>query len=170
MKEKWIVAAAWTISAVVVTLFVIVPLVLGYKGLGMIGFLLSVPFFAWFASRFLVHGGAGLLDWISRKSIEEWHGSYYAFNNVQVRVYEDEGELWFAARDVMLAADMSPIPDAVLEQRAGECGPISGTKLVGWSVAGVERFFAEHPGMEAGKLLLWMRREVVAPWEKRRQR
>jgi hypothetical protein len=171
MKEKQIVIVAWAIAVAVVVAFVIVPLTLGYMGLGMIGLMLSVPFFAWFASRFLVHGGAGLLEWMSRKSMEEWQGAYYAFNNVQVRVYEDdEGELWFAARDMMLAADMSPIPDAVLEERAGECGRIGDTGLVGWTAAGAERFFAAHPGTEAGKLLLWMRREVVAPWKKRRQR
>jgi hypothetical protein len=169
MKEKGIVLAAWTIAAIVVLGLVIVPLVLGYMGLGLIGMVLSIPIFAWFAARFLVHGGSGLLDWVSRQQLNQWQGRYYSFNDVQVRVYEEGGELWFAARDLMLAARMSPIPDSVLEQRLGECERIGEKGPIGFSVAGVERFFAEHPGTEAGKLLLWMRREVVAPWEKRQR-
>lgn len=113
----------------------------------------------------LVHEGFG---WLSAQPLAEWEGNYYEFNAVQVRVYEDEGQLWFAAADVMKAAQMPRLPDAVLPDRVNECRRIPGTGLVGFTLAGLEKFVATHPHPEAGRLLLWARREVVAPWEKRR--
>jgi hypothetical protein len=51
VKDKGILIAAWAIAAVVVLGLVIVPLTLGYMGLGMIGVMLSVPFFPlWFGA------------------------------------------------------------------------------------------------------------------------
>ena len=100
--------------------------------------------------------------WLWRTSMEEWQGYYYQFNSVQVRVYEHDGETWLVAtrRDQVPRA-CRRIPEGVLEERSGECGPIAETGLIGFTPVGVEKFFAEHPGPETGKLLLWMRREVL---------
>jgi hypothetical protein len=143
---------------------------LGGKPWALIGAVLGAPVVGSSIARPVVelfHEGIG---WLAEQPLKEWHGSYYEFNAIQVRVYEDQGQLWFAAADVMRAANLPRIPDSVLGVSSGECRRIPGTRLMGLSLAGLERMLAGRGLPESGRLLLWAQREVVAPWEKKRER
>ncbi|MDQ3027720.1 MAG: hypothetical protein M3R58_14615 [Pseudomonadota bacterium] len=143
---------------------------LGGKTWALIALIAAAPVLGIAIARPLVEFVHEVFGWLSAQPLKRWEGSYYEFNAVQVRVYEDEGQPWFAAADVMKAAGIPRIPDAVLPVRRNECRIIAGTKLVGFTFAGLEKFVAAHPGPEAGRFLLWAQREVVGPWEKRRAR
>jgi hypothetical protein len=129
--------------------------------IGMLALAFFSPIIGIAIARPLVELSHEGMSWLWRLPMEEWHGYHYQFNGVQVRVYEHEGETWLAASDMIKASGMPPIPDGVLAEQPGECGPIGETGVIGFTPAGVEKFFAEHPGHDAGKLLLWMRREVL---------
>jgi hypothetical protein len=131
------------------------------RGIGMLALAFFSPIIGVAIARPLVELSHEGMSWLWHNSMEDWQGYYHQFNGVQVRVYEHEGETWLVARDVIKASGMPPIPEGVLEERAGECGPIGETGLIGFTPAGVEKFLAEHPGPDAGKLVLWMRREVL---------
>ena len=143
---------------------------LGEKSWALIAAVLAAPIIGVSIARPLVelfHEGFG---WLAEQPLRQWHGTYYEFNSVQVRVYEDQGKLWFAAADVIRAANLPRIPDSVLAVRAGECRRIPGTRLMGFTLAGLERFVSGRDLPESGRLLLWAQREVVGPWEKKRSR
>ncbi len=65
---------------------------------------------------------------------------------------------------------MPRLPDELLPERANECRRIPGTRLVGFTLEGLERFVAAHPNPEAGRLVLWARRDVLGPGKKRHGR
>ena len=66
---------------------------------------------------------------LSQQPLAKWQGSYYSFNDVQVRVFEDEDELWFAAKDVLAAVGMRGIPDSFLAIYPDGSRMIPGTRL-----------------------------------------
>ena len=111
-----------------------------------------------------IHEGFG---WLAASPMSKWQGNYYEFDNVQVRVYDDGERLWFCARDVLAAAGLPRTPDGLLDRRHGECATIPGTRMVGFTIAGLERF-AAGKSPDANRLLHWAQREVVGPWKKTR--
>ena len=135
-----------------------------------LGLLLCIPLFAWFASRGLVHGGEGLLSWVSKLPFHKWQGAYYQFNNVQIRVYQHHDTLLFVAEDVLSATGVARRPAAYIGVHSDELLAIPGTKHLGFGMHQVERLANDNPGTDAGSFLLWAQREVVGPWEKKRER
>ena len=108
-------------------------------------------------------------DWLAKAPLEPWQGRYYRFNDVQVRVYEVGGELWFVDRDVCqscgLPFDLSfgaRFPPAHHDR-------IAGTREWGFSEAGLESFLAPSRETEAGKFLLCARREVLAAHRRKQE-
>ena len=165
---RWDGRAAKVISFLVVAAVLAVPVTLAWMGLGKIGAVLCIPLAAWFASRLLVHGGANAFSWMSHRALDEWDGAYYAFDNVQIRVYEHDERLLFAAEDVLRATGIAPVPAAYLGVHPERFTPIPGTRLAGITAEGVEALVNEHPGHDAGRFLLWAQRDVVRPWERNR--
>jgi hypothetical protein len=134
---------------------------LGQRPWALVAFVFSTPLIGVAIARPLVefiHDGFG---WLSRQPLDAWNGRYYAFNNVHVRVLEDGGRLWFCARDVVAACEVSAAADA-----------LPGLRRIGrlqcMSVEGIESLHAVHGGPELGRFVLWCRREVLAPWERKR--
>lgn len=152
----------------IVALFAI-PAILAYMGLGLIGLLFALPILAWVASRLLVHGGGAAFTWLNRKPLEEWQGTYYAFNDVQVRVYEDDDpkRLLFAADDVVMAVGLKKLPESFRIGHPRDLITIPGTRLVMLDPAGVEHLLGKRNDHEARRFLQWMHREVIKPWERR---
>jgi hypothetical protein len=123
----------------------------------------STPLIGFAIARPLVEFLHEGFTWLSLQPLERWHGNYYEFGGVQVRVYEDEGALWFDARDVVRAADIRMNADTVQEGRV-----LAGPNVRCLSSAEIETLLAAHRTHEAGRFLLWMRREVITPWERKR--
>lgn len=141
---------------------------LGWKAGGypwaLIGLVFSAPLIGVAIARPLVeliHEGFG---WLSAQPLKQWHGNYYEFGGVHVRVYEGEGELWFVAVDVMRATGLpAPRPAA-----PGTGRVIDGTRLQILSIDEVESVLLAHPSHESSRFILWAQREVVTPWERKR--
>jgi hypothetical protein len=168
MKPEWDKIAGRAYFVLGALALVLVPAVLAFMGLGVIGLLFALPVLAWIAARLLVHGGAGTFGWLSRSHLEKWQGTYYAFNDVQVRVFEDEGQLWFVTSDVLLAIGLPRLPEAFRAAHPNDMRAVAGTRLAALNPAGLEHMLARRNEHEAIRFLNWMRREVVAPWEKKR--
>lgn len=110
----------------------------------------------------LTHEGFG---WLWHQPLSEWEGAYYSFNGVHVRIYEHEDTLLFVAQDVLKALG---IPQGLVALRSRHLVRIPGTRLEALSPRALEALLAERTDYEVGRFLLWARREVVAPWEKKR--
>ncbi len=135
---------------------------LGQKAWALVAFVFSAPIIGVAIARPLVelfHDGVG---WLSAQPLDRWQGHYYEFGGVQVRVFEDDGALWFAAKDVVKATGIRAHPDMVDEGRTI-------ARLRCLSIGDVESLLARHPGHEAGRFVLWAQREVLAPWARKRK-
>ena len=143
---------------------------LGGKSWGLTAFLFSTPIIGLALCRPLVEGIHEGFTWLSQRPLAKWQGSYYAFNDVQVRVFEDEDELWFAAKDVLAAVGMRSIPDSFLAIYPEGSRVIPGTRLTALNARALEQMLGKRNEHEAIRFLQWMRREVVKPWERKRER
>ena len=170
MKVEWDKVAGRAWFAVGVLALVAIPAVLAYMGLGIIGLLFALPILAWIGARLLVHGGASAVSWMSLAHARKWDGAYYAFNDVQVRVYEDDGQLWFVLPDVLKSIGLKETPAAFRAAHPGDIRDIPRHALKALNPQGVEHLLAKCHDHEAGRFLHWMQREVLKPWEKRNER
>ena len=136
---------------------------LGQKPWALVAFVFSTPIIGFAISRPLVelfHEGLG---WLSAQPLDQWQGNYYEFGGVHVRVFEDGGALWFAAKDVVTATGIRAHAETIEQGRV-----LPGVNLRCLSIAEVETLLAMHQGHESGRFLLWAQREVVKPWERKR--
>jgi hypothetical protein len=156
------------VSLAAVAVFTWVGWKLGGPPWAIIGLVFSCPLFAVAVARPLVELSHSGFSWLALRSLEPWQGRYYVFNNVQVRVYEHRGELWFAARDVMKAIGVDRMPDALL-RRDHDCMAIPEARMMTFNLKGLEKFAGGHGGPLAGGIVLWAQREVVLPWERKRR-
>jgi hypothetical protein len=135
--------------------------ILGGKPWALIGFLVSVPVIGMAIAKPLIeffHEGFG---WLHAQPLQKWEGNYYEFGGVQVRVFEEDDALWFAAPDVVKATGVKAIPATIPGGREIE-------KLNALPIEAIETLLTTHQSHEAGRFLLWARREVVTPWERKR--
>lgn len=140
-----------------------------FGGVGMaIALVLCLPALAWGFSRVAVEGTHLGFKWLADKQLEQWEGKYYEFATVQVRIFEYEDALWFAAADVIKSTGTQMNADSLLAIYPKGCRVLPGN-VTCLDAPTIEKFFATHPGQEQGRFLLWMRREVLAPWEKKRE-
>jgi hypothetical protein len=168
MKFAWDALGGRTLFVVGLLALLVIPAVLAYMGLGIVALLFALPILAWIASRLLVHGGSEALSWMSREPLGKWEGTYYAFNDVQIRIFEDDGRLWFVVGDVMYAIGMKKLPDSFRAVHPRDVRVVPGTRLKSLDPAGLERLLGKRNEHEAIRFLTWMRREVVKPWERKR--
>ena len=132
----------------------------------LVALVFTSPAFAVAIARPLVELSHEGLGWLAAQPLEKWEGRYYEFNSVHVRIYEDRGKLWFAAQDVIKAAEIAANADSLLAVYPGGCKVLQGLSCL--SMQALEEFLLAHPGPESGRCLHWARREVLAPWEKKR--
>jgi hypothetical protein len=154
------------VFALVVGLVVVWPL---YQLMGIGALLLALPLIAFGASRLiveLIHGG---FTWASDQQLEQWEGKYYEFATVQVRIYEYEDELWLSVADIAQSTGLRINADSQLSIYPSGCQVLPGTgNRVCMTAPTVEKFIAKHPGQETGRFLLWLQREVMMPWERKK--
>lgn len=128
--------------------------------------LFSIPLFAFAVAKPLIEFSHEGIDWLAAGHSRIWHGAYYKFNDVQIRVYEDDDKLWFTVADVLKACGIRAVPDAFLASYPANC------KLLGrhacLDIEGVEKLFERHGNTDLGRLMVWAKREVVAPWERKK--
>ena len=134
----------------------------------LLGFLFALPLAAWLAARFLLKGGSGFVKAIENHALAEWHGVFYAFDDIQVRVFEDDGRLWFVGVDVARALGWKALPQRFLSTRRRLLRVVPGTKLQALDFEGLEVLLGARREVACGRFLRWARMEVVAPWHNQR--
>ena len=133
----------------------------GDRGWTLLAFVFSTPLIGVAIARpvvELVHEG---MSWLWHQPMEKWQGRYYAFNGVHIRVLEDEDRPWFCVEDILKACEVRAIASVLPDTRRIE-------GLHSMDMETLERFHETHRNKELGRFLLWARREVVAPWERKR--
>jgi len=136
---------------------------LGGLKYALVAFVISTPAIAVAIARPLVeliHEG---FTWMARQPLKKWEGNYYEFAGVQVRVVEDDGQLWFAADDVIKAAGIRAVGGTLLESHV-----LPEWDFAALTIDGVEKVLGRHRSHESGRFILWARREVLTPWERKR--
>ncbi|MEO7741812.1 MAG: hypothetical protein ABIR98_02620 [Usitatibacter sp.] len=143
---------------------------LGQKPWALLGFLFSTPIMGMALRKPLVEAVHEGFTWLSQRPMVKWQGVYYAFNDVQIRIYEDDDRLWFVASDVLKSVGMRAIPDSFLAIYPDGCKVVPGTRLSALDVTALEAMLGGRDDRDAVRFLQWMRREVVKPWAKKRER
>jgi len=136
---------------------------LGGFPFALLGFVFSTPLIGVAIAKPLVemiHEGFG---WLWAQPMRKWQGIYYEFNGIQVRVIEDEDTLWFAADDVIKATEIEAAGGTLTESRL-----LPQWGLACLAIEGVEAVLGRHRSHESQRFILWARREVQAPWERKR--
>lgn len=142
-------------------------LVYGRAGL-FLGLLFAAPLFATAMAKPLVEFGAQGWTWLARSAAPDWDGHYYAFNNVQVRVDEEGERLALAGIDACRATE-TPLTGEMRSRIARlSCGELPGTRVHAIPWQSMDLLLRDSPSREAGRFQQWLRREVVAPWHKKR--
>ena len=138
---------------------------LGGKAWALVALLVSAPTVAWLITRPLIEVMHEGFTWVGNQPLEKWQGNYYQFGSVQVRIFDD-GQLWFAAKDIIEVTGVKANADSLLAVYPGGCKVLDGLTCL--NAPSVEKLLASRSGTESGRFLLWMRREVIAPWERKR--
>ncbi len=133
-----------------------------------ISFILSAPFVAALVAKPLIEGTAEGMRWMRQRSDKEWEGNYYEFSGVQVRIFEHADLLWFCVADVIRAVGKGKGVDDLANTYSTGGRIVPGTKLLSLSLAGLEKNLGEGATQDALRFLVWARRDVVTPWERKR--
>ena len=136
-----------------------------FRVMGIIGILLALPLVAWGASRVFVDMTHGAVAGIGDGHLEEWEGSYYEFAGIHIRIYEIDGRLWFVAADIIKALNIEANARLLASAKPRE---IAGTGLPALTADKVEAFVLAHAPQEAARFVNWMKRDVVAAWERKK--
>jgi hypothetical protein len=121
-------------------------------------FMLSKPIMEW----------AEVLGvFVRRRPLAKWQGSYYQFAGIHIRIYPIEKSLWFVDSDVLRVIEKKSSPMLRSRFDVNEYELIPGTKLHGFSEQGIEKLLRASPHPEAGRMLLWVQRDVVKPFRRR---
>ena len=131
------------------------------------GIVVASPLVAKLTARQLIELTHEGFSWLWHQPLKAWEGSYYAFDNVQVRVYEVDGALWFTIKDVLSAVGMRNVPRAFASTHGPQLRRIQGTMLDAVAASGIAPLMAYARDPRGGRFVLWAQREVVAPWERK---
>jgi hypothetical protein len=142
---------------------------LTYRYIGLIPMLFAIVGAAVLVAKPIIEAGDTWISWAKTQPYEKWHGNYYEFAGTHIRIYPVGDTLWFAGADVMRV--LGKKPDLMTESTfsANEYGPIPDTGLSGFSEAGVERLLRASDHYEARRMLLWIQREVIKPFRRKRE-
>jgi len=133
----------------------------GDRGWTLLAFVFSAPLIGVAIASPLVHLVHEGFGWLSEQPMRRWQGRYYSFNSVQVRVLDEGDRLWFCVEDIIKACDVRAIA-AVLPGTP----EVEGLHCL--EIDGIERLHETHRNAQLTRLLLWARREVVTPWERKK--
>ena len=154
--------------AAVSTLLIVGGRAFAQRAGALIGFVLSTPLWGALLARPLLELGIRAFVAMRDDPLRRWQGAYYAFDGVHVRVFEDEGRLWIGARDVAAALGVRRGTDAFLATHPHGARAIDGLTCI--DVATAESWALALGGRDAKRFAVWLRREVEAPWLRRRER
>jgi hypothetical protein len=139
------------------------------KGFLVVLFLMVVPILAWVISRQLLNRGGGFFRSAGDRALAPWEGTYYAFDDTQVRIFEDDGRLWFVAADVARAVGWRKLPQRFRVAHEARLRRVEGTRLGALDMQGLEALLVPERSRSCSRFLVWARNEVEAPWRRKRE-
>lgn len=131
------------------------------------GLIIVMPIAAKLVTRQLIELFHEGFTWLSQQPLRQWEGAYYEFDNIQVRIYEVEGELWFAVPDLLKALELKRLPPAFAATHRKSVKRVPGSRLEAIPAGDLPALLEPLRQEKAGRLLLWAQREVIAPWERK---
>lgn len=139
--------------------------------IGAVGFsLLGVPVIGVALAKPLVLISHEGMSWMWQQPMRKWQGSYYSFNDQQIRIYEGEDRLWFAAKDVLSAVGMKGVPDSFLAVYPEGCKVLPGMFVTALDPEALRNLLGKRHDHESIRFLQWMEREVMKPWQRKKER
>jgi hypothetical protein len=135
-----------------------------------------LPLFATLGAVLLLwplwRGGRWLLDAFVSGPQEEWQGSYYEFDGLQIRVLTDDTDaLWFCASDVFdaLAIVGSGRDPARARISAGREGlrRAPGTRLLCFTERGLAAWLERRTERRTAAFDRWLKTQVIGPHRRR---
>jgi hypothetical protein len=122
---------------------------------------------AFMLSKPIMGIAAELGIFVARQPLKQFQGSYYNFAGVQIRCIEVGKELWVVDRDLL--AVIGEKPTLMLESlyNVHEYDEIPDTEFSGFSPEGAEKVLKASTHTDAGRMWLWLQREVYKPHAKK---
>ena len=136
---------------------------------GLVLLVLSAPIWGVLLAKPILELVKSYVDFAKQQPYIPWQGHYYEFQGRQIRIFEDDGLLWFVDRDVLRVLDKEPTSAMRIAYGEVDYKPIGETGMMAFSDRVVVRVVSliRHP--EAGKFKFWIEREVIAPHHKKRE-
>ena len=134
---------------------------MGVMVVGLIGLPITAPIWGVMFAKPVLEFFPALERVVHRHAFQEWEGRYYKFGHTHLRVYFEDDDAWFNAKDVLSVLDKTPASWLDTRFTAEEYGMNPGRRDKGFSTAGVVKLtqISDHP--EAPKFRLWFERTVV---------
>lgn len=134
-------------------------------GMAAVGLLVgAVGLFALLFARGLFRLGSGIQQMAAHNALARWSGKYFLFDRHHIRVWcDDDGEYWFAAKDIVTAAG-KPFNPQLLGRYLAVNPPKTDEGRMPLMHLDKARLYLAHTQSEsARKFVLWFEREVAFP-------
>ena len=136
---------------------------------GLILLALSAPLWGVLLAKPILEMVKSYMDFAEQQPYIPWQGRYYAFQGKQIRIFEEDGVLWFVDRDVLRVLDKEPTSAMRIAYGEVDYKPIAEAGTMAFSERVVARVVSLIRHAEAGKFKFWIEREVIAPHHKKRE-
>jgi len=170
--DAWFAARAWAqlILRMALAALIAWPLV---RWQGLVGLVLALLPMAVLIAVPLTHSGFDLLRWLRKRHLKRWNGRWYAFDGVQIRLFELPDHTWLCADDVLRALG-EPADGVVHERYRNLFGALGyreppGETLVCFSEAALRRYLSVRRDARSREFSRWLERDVLFAHEKRRR-
>jgi len=140
----------------------------GHKD-GLVLLVISAPVWGVLLAKPILEFVNSFVDFAKKQPYVPWQGRYYEFQGKQIRIFEDDGVLWFVDRDVLRVLDKAPTRAMRIAYGEVDYKPVEEAGGMAFSERVVLRVVSliRHP--DAGKFKFWIEREVIAPHHKKRE-
>lgn len=142
-------------------------------GTGALSFVLVAPFWGVWLLWPFYRAARAWWRWQYEGTSAEWNGTYYEFDGRQIRILMQGDSIWIAADDVFEALDLRGRQrnPARVREIAGRDGLVRppGSGLLAFSEIGIKAWLDRRTDIVAHKFSLWLSKQVIAPYRKRRE-
>jgi hypothetical protein len=163
--EFWRIALMFVVRAVLAFGF----LWLVHRYLGPIPAIIGIPIVGVLLAKPVLEGGATWFNWARKQPYAKWQGNYYEFSNVHIRIFEVGNELWVVDEDLLRVIGEKPSLMLGSLYDPHEYDTIPDTRHHGFSPEGAEKVLQNSKHSEAGRMRLWLTREVYKQHARKRE-
>ncbi len=100
--------------------------------------------------------------------LERWQGSYYSFDEHQVRIVEHRGSVWIVLRDALARSKLQVNDDELAALPRGSIGELEEFRERAVTDVALLELLSRRNYAEAIRFRVWLEREVLPPIYRRR--